>query len=286
MARRQRGAHCAAISRPAPSPPHRRMRSIVVPLDGSALAESALPVASAIARRSSGVLRTTSVRWPDLPGALTHPGVPADLVVLAPPDESDTSRIRLGRVASELARDLEVPVLVMGPSLVGSVPGVFRRVLVPLDGSASCELVLDDVLRVVGSRDVEFTLLRIVAPLHPLVRAVVSQARIEHDAHVERARAEEELEAAVSRCAGRGLVARWEIREDLRPERGIVAFAHEMDADLIALTTHARGRMGRFLLGSVAPAVVRYASSPVLLRHVSDELDEIFPGLGPAALRS
>jgi nucleotide-binding universal stress UspA family protein len=47
-------------------------------------------------------------------------------------------------------------------------------------------------------------------------------------------------------------------------EREIVDTAREQQSDLIVLGTHGRGLLGRFLLGSVAEAVVRHALCPVL----------------------
>jgi nucleotide-binding universal stress UspA family protein len=45
----------------------------------------------------------------------------------------------------------------------------------------------------------------------------------------------------------------------------ILAGAREAEADLIAMTTHGRGGLGRLLFGSVAEAVLRQAEIPVFL---------------------
>ena len=50
-----------------------------------------------------------------------------------------------------------------------------------------------------------------------------------------------------------------------RPAEVITSIADEIDADLIAMSTHARGGPLRSLLGSVADEVVREARRPVLL---------------------
>lgn len=44
----------------------------------------------------------------------------------------------------------------------------------------------------------------------------------------------------------------------------ILAFARELSADLIVMATHRRGALKHFLFGSVAEAVVRNATCPVL----------------------
>ena len=48
------------------------------------------------------------------------------------------------------------------------------------------------------------------------------------------------------------------------PAGQIVAAAEQWEADLIVMGTHARGRLGRFLLGSTADSVIRRAHCPVL----------------------
>jgi nucleotide-binding universal stress UspA family protein len=45
----------------------------------------------------------------------------------------------------------------------------------------------------------------------------------------------------------------------------VVAAAREGGADLIAMTTHGRGGLGRLVMGSVADYVLQHAPCPVLL---------------------
>jgi nucleotide-binding universal stress UspA family protein len=52
--------------------------------------------------------------------------------------------------------------------------------------------------------------------------------------------------------------------EVTKPENVIVNFAEENDVDLIVLGTHGRTGFGRLLMGSVAEAVLRSATCPVL----------------------
>jgi nucleotide-binding universal stress UspA family protein len=58
---------------------------------------------------------------------------------------------------------------------------------------------------------------------------------------------------------------------DFAPARAIVECAVEQAVDMIAIATHGRGPIGRFMLGSVADKVVRTASRPVLLVRVPTE---------------
>lgn len=54
------------------------------------------------------------------------------------------------------------------------------------------------------------------------------------------------------------------IYNDLNVEEGIIRFADEMDADLIAMATHGRTGFAHVIAGSVAEDVVTHAKRPVL----------------------
>ena len=54
------------------------------------------------------------------------------------------------------------------------------------------------------------------------------------------------------------------------PAQEIVAAAREAGADLIAMSTHGRGGLGRLIFGSVAEAVLREAEIPVLLMRTTE----------------
>lgn len=49
------------------------------------------------------------------------------------------------------------------------------------------------------------------------------------------------------------------------PAREIIDFVKEMDIDLIAMTTHGRSNLGRFIFGSVAEEILHKVSTPILL---------------------
>lgn len=55
---------------------------------------------------------------------------------------------------------------------------------------------------------------------------------------------------------------------DETEERGIINFADEADADLIAVATHGRTGFAHLLLGSIAEDVVNHAQRPVLTFHL------------------
>ncbi len=55
---------------------------------------------------------------------------------------------------------------------------------------------------------------------------------------------------------------------DETEERGIIHFADEVDADVIAVATHGRTGFSHLLLGSIAEDIVNHAERPVLTFHL------------------
>ena len=58
---------------------------------------------------------------------------------------------------------------------------------------------------------------------------------------------------------------------------GILQRVQDVKADLIVMTTHGRGPLGRFFLGSVADELIRQAAVPVLLVRPRDPAPGIVP---------
>jgi nucleotide-binding universal stress UspA family protein len=79
-----------------------------------------------------------------------------------------------------------------------------------------------------------------------------------------RADAEEYLASIATTLRGRGVRVTTHVRIGDAVDE-ILAGARESEADLIAMTTHGRGGLGRLLFGSIAEAVLRQAEVPVFL---------------------
>jgi nucleotide-binding universal stress UspA family protein len=85
------------------------------------------------------------------------------------------------------------------------------------------------------------------------------------------AEARQYLAPLADRLAARGVRVRADVRRG-DPVREIVAAAGEIDADLIAMTTHGRSGLRRLLFGSVAEEVLRQAEIPVFLMRFTRSL--------------
>jgi nucleotide-binding universal stress UspA family protein len=139
---------------------------------------------------------------------------------------------------------------------------MYRRALIPLDGSMVAETIVPFVLQIAGPLDMEITLFRVVVP--PPI------AIDERDSRVDQVDklcidAEEYLTAIAAELRAKGLRVDTQVRTGDDAVEEILAGARDVGADLIAMTTHGRGGLGRLLFGSVAEAVLRQADIPVFL---------------------
>ena len=144
---------------------------------------------------------------------------------------------------------------------------MYRRVLVPLDGSRVAEGVLALILQIGGPCALEVVLVRVVEPIVPqsiegtgFFMADVMAARLKE--------AGEYLDAVAANLREHGVRVTTEARHG-EPVVELVAAARETRAGLIAMTTHGWGGFGRLLVGSVAEAVLRQAEIPVLMMRLT-----------------
>ena len=129
---------------------------------------------------------------------------------------------------------------------------LYTRILVPLDGSAIDEALLQHVADIARLTGAEVVLLR-VAHYH-------TRDTMAHEVE----EAEELLARAAAELSGKDvkvqtLVGRGEVADE------IVAQAESLHADLIAMATHGHGLVARTVLGSVAEDVRHHTTVPLLL---------------------
>ena len=146
---------------------------------------------------------------------------------------------------------------------------MYKRVVVPLDGSELAEGILPIASQIAGPLDLEVVLVRVLQPIAPIVDETARPIVVD-DLESRRARAREYLVSMGVELTARGLRVQSQVRVG-DPAAEVVAAAHEVDADLIAMTTHGRSGLGRLLFGSVAEAVLRRSEVPVLLIRLTEK---------------
>jgi nucleotide-binding universal stress UspA family protein len=138
---------------------------------------------------------------------------------------------------------------------------MFKKVLVPLDGSKLAEKILPRVERLIRDSQGEVHLLRVV----------VSYQLDPREEKKERARLMQEawdyLEKIVSRLRKRRIKA-YAVVVYGKDAVQICDFGRKNRFDLIAMATHGRSGISRWALGSVADKVLRCSAVPVMLIRV------------------
>ena len=145
---------------------------------------------------------------------------------------------------------------------------MYKRAMVPLDGSSVAEAIIPFILDIAGPLDMEVVLLRVVEPIAPMVIEGSRHVEVE-DVEARRTDAEEYLAPVAVELRNKGVRVESRVRRGNTTEE-IVAAARETGADLIAMSTHGRGGLGRLMFGSVAQAVLGHVDMPVLLMRATE----------------
>ncbi len=182
------------------------------------------------------------------------------LIALATHGRTGLGRWMLGSVAEKIVRASDLPVLLLhsfrpeskGPPVpVGDGLTPFRRIVVPMDGSRNAEAILPAA--------------------EQFASLFESEVLIVHVAPAGEPEAGPELEATVARLSKAGLKAK-SLRLEGDPAGRILDAAESESADLIAMTTHGRSGVSRWILGSVTERVLRASTIPLLIvRSAVDE---------------
>ncbi|NCY17628.1 MAG: universal stress protein, partial [Actinobacteria bacterium] len=244
--------------------------TVIVPLDGSDLSESALPVAEQLRSGLEGSITLLTSGWgstvSDLEGYLsanaamldapcttvvvpdTFPataiadslGSPTDLVVMATHGRSGIGRALLGSVAEDLLRRTDNTVVLLGPKASADTPIPGGRLLVTTDGSPRSAMILPTASRFARALQMEVIVVTVGPPggddsTEELARAAAASVGFFRS---------EGGDATHQHLVGTDVVA------------AITALAEQLPAALIAMSTHGRGGIGRTTLGSTTMKVV------------------------------
>lgn len=144
---------------------------------------------------------------------------------------------------------------------------MFKRILVPLDGSPLSEAILPQVAGLTHALGAEVTLLRVgLAHAFP---GVDPAFLVEEEVRVMQ-EAEDYLATVAERFAREDMIVRTAVRYG-QPAAEIIDHVAFEGADLVAMSTHGRSALTRLVMGSVAEEVVRNARVPVLLLRPQED---------------
>jgi nucleotide-binding universal stress UspA family protein len=193
------------------------------------------------------------------------------LIVMATHGRSGLDRWLLGSVAEKVIRGASNPTLVVRAKKEGSPSwdqATLKRLIVPLDGSELSERILPYVDALAKYLDLEVTLLGVYGgPLAAVGTGDGFYNTGQMDAFIAGLRAETVTYLAIKteELKWKGLnKLSFEAKEGLASDE-IIAMARETPGTLIAMCTHGRSGVQRWMLGSVTETVVRHSDDPVLI---------------------
>ncbi len=144
---------------------------------------------------------------------------------------------------------------------------MYKKILVPLDGSEFSECSLEHVKTIAsGCRVPETVLLRVVEPLSA---ETVSALAIAGDDLLRKAELGSQAEARdymikIKNKIENGLAVE-AVVVDGRAAEEILNYAQNNKVDLIVMTTHGKTGISRWFFGSVAQKVLQHSVAPVLM---------------------
>ncbi len=145
---------------------------------------------------------------------------------------------------------------------------MYDDILVPTDGSRAVDGAVEHALELAATYDATVHVLYAITPLY------APETGFEQVYSAMESEGEDAVEEVRRRAEDVGLATETVVRRG-EPHRQIVEYVDEAGIDLVAMGTHGRTGLDRYLVGSVTEKVVRLCDVPVLtVRHTQEDGDE------------
>ena len=147
---------------------------------------------------------------------------------------------------------------------------MYERILVPLDGSKLAEAVLpyieELVSKVTPGLKVEVTLFQVLSPTYYVIAGEASAPVPYTEVEIEQIKKKtmDYLDKASEGLRSKGTIVECKVGVGKAAEE-IIKAADEINADLVAMSTHGRSGLSRWAFGSVTAKVLRGGNMPVLM---------------------
>jgi len=195
------------------------------------------------------------------------------LIAMSTHGRSGVQRWLLGSVADKVLHAATNPLFVLRSTDESKTTdeATLKTILVPLDGSLLAELVLPHVAAMAKKMKLEVELLRVYSVALP---SYIDEG-FTVDLQPLRENMKEEVKSYLDKKArqlisyGVDKVSTLVLEGDAPGE--IIDMAREFSDNLVAICTHGRSGIGRWILGSVTDRIVRHCGDPVLIIRAKEE---------------
>ena len=188
-----------------------------------------------------------------------------DLIILSTQGKSGIKRWALSNVANKVVRATRKQVLLIRAK--GAKSDVYKdsltKVLVPVDGSKGSESILKFTNYLAAELNLAVTLLHMWVHEYELYPTEVKLREIQRD----RKRGNDYVNRLGARLSKKGLNVDSVFAEVFRGREAeeIIKLAEEGNFSMVAMATHGRSGVGRWIFGSNADKVLNEGSTPLLL---------------------
>jgi nucleotide-binding universal stress UspA family protein len=194
---------------------------------------------------------------------------PDVIIAMSTHGRGGLGRVMFGSVADKVLRGASGPVAVMRSNGHDILPKL-RTMLVPLDGSRLSEEVLPMATELATNTGATISLVRVIDPYYASTfvaetpeAAYLSPEQISQFEQQSLADARAYLDAIATDLRAKDLRTVWEVRIG-RAADEIARAAETTAADLVLMSTHGRGGIRRWALGSITDEVLHRSSTPIL----------------------
>jgi nucleotide-binding universal stress UspA family protein len=142
---------------------------------------------------------------------------------------------------------------------------MYKKILIPLDGSDLSEHALQHLDSISINDDSSIILLRVVEPMTALIAGGSYALELAAEAKKQaKADAEAYLTKIATSLKKKGMRTETLVTEGV-PADDILDYVAENKVDLVIMSTHGRSGISRWFAGSVAEKVIRHSTVPVLI---------------------
>lgn len=191
-----------------------------------------------------------------------------DLILMATHGLSGVTRWWLGSVAEKVVSASPTPIMLVQATRSEKHDATSKksieRILVPLDGSELGQAALPYAEMLAFKTGAALDLLHVVAPPGAIEASLLTGPDWVKLIQVLQKAGEDYLKEMVRQLGERGIKASYEVVTG-EPADKIVQYAEAKRVSLIAMSTHGRTGLARWVMGSIADKVVHSASMPVWL---------------------
>ena len=154
---------------------------------------------------------------------------------------------------------------------------MFSHIMVPLDGSHLAEAALPAAIELASKFNSKICLVWVIQPPHLIMTAAngsVYAQLLTEMRHQSEQDAHNYLRAHQGSLRQQGFAVNAQVTEGENIADALLQVASSQEIDTIVMSTHGRGGLSRWVFGSVADKVLRYAEVPVLLIRAKEETND------------